>query len=607
MCGIVAYNGKSNAQERIIHGLEKLEYRGYDSAGIAVVDNGALKYVKSAGRLQNLKDKLEQNPVDGNCGIGHTRWATHGVPNEINSHPHLNTKEDIALVHNGIIENFSTLKEELIADGYTFKTETDTEVIANLLDKHYDGNLSSTVEKVISLLRGTFALAIISSRDPGTLVAARRENPLILGIAEDGVFAASDVPALLNYTRDVIYIENDEVATIQNDGSYSIRKFGEEVEKEIHHIEWSMESASKDGFDHFMIKEIYEQPKVLKDCLLRKVKNDFVDLGETSFTKEEILGFDKIYMSACGTAFHASEIGKRAIEDAIGKEVTAEIASEFKYNMPFLTENSLLIIVSQSGETLDTLTVLREAKDRGAKVLAITNVVGSSIDRESDKVIYCDAGPEISVASTKAYSTQLLSLYLLALDFGYKLGTYDKEFVTDIVKEFESLPEKVEKMFDSRDSIREIAKTIANKKSMFFLGRGLDYLSAKEGALKLKEISYINAVAMPSGELKHGSIALIEEGVPVVTLLSQMELFEKSISNIKEIKARGAYTIAIASEENSALRSVADEVILIPKTHDMYMPLLAVLPQQILAYETSVILGNDVDKPRNLAKSVTVE
>lgn len=607
MCGIVAYNGKSNAQERIIHGLEKLEYRGYDSAGIAVVDNGALKYVKSAGRLQNLKDKLEQNPVDGNCGIGHTRWATHGVPNEINSHPHLNTKENIALVHNGIIENFSTLKEELIADGYTFKTETDTEVIANLLDKHYDGNLSSTVEKVISLLRGTFALAIISSRDPGTLVAARRENPLILGIAEDGVFAASDVPALLNYTRDVIYIENDEVATIQNDGSYSIRKFGEEVEKEIHHIEWSMESASKDGFDHFMIKEIYEQPKVLKDCLLRKVKNDFVDLGETSFTKEEILGFDKIYMSACGTAFHASEIGKRAIEDAIGKEVTAEIASEFKYNMPFLTENSLLIIVSQSGETLDTLTVLREAKDRGAKVLAITNVVGSSIDRESDKVIYCDAGPEISVASTKAYSTQLLSLYLLALDFGYKLGTYDKEFVTDIVKEFESLPEKVEKMFDSRDSIREIAKTIANKKSMFFLGRGLDYLSAKEGALKLKEISYINAVAMPSGELKHGSIALIEEGVPVVTLLSQMELFEKSISNIKEIKARGAYTIAIASEENSALRSVADEVILIPKTHDMYMPLLAVLPQQILAYETSVILGNDVDKPRNLAKSVTVE
>lgn len=606
MCGIVAFNGLHDAEERIIQGLEKLEYRGYDSAGIAVIEDGDLKVTKAAGRLDALRDKLKDHPLKGTVGIGHTRWATHGVPTETNAHPHISSDGKIAVVHNGIIENFQRLKDDLMDRGYTFYSDTDTEVVANLIASKFHGDLKEAVESAIQEINGTFSLAVLAAEDPDKLVVTRRESPLILGISDGGIFAASDVPALLAYTRDVIYLDNDDIVVIDKDG-YRISNDGTFVEKEIQTVNWSMESAGKEGYDHYMIKEIFEQPRAIKDSLRRKVSDGFIDLKDQSFTKEEIEAFDHIYMSACGTAFHASQVGKRALEDALQQEVTAQIASEFRYNMPFLNENSLLIVVSQSGETGDTLAVLREAKLRGAKVLAITNVVGSSVDRESDKVIYCDAGPEISVASTKAYSTQLLSLYLLALDFGYKLGTYDEDDVRVAIEEFEALPEKIDGLLENIDELDPIADRLAKHPAVFYLGRGIDYLSAKEGALKLKEISYIHAQAMPAGELKHGSIALIEEGIPVVTLITQTPLVEKSISNIKEVKARGAYTIVITDEVSTQFDALADATIRIPFIPDLYAPILAVLPQQILAYKVSVLLGNDVDKPRNLAKSVTVE
>lgn len=606
MCGIVAFNGSKNAEERIVQGLEKLEYRGYDSAGIAVIDDGELRVTKAAGRLDALVEKLEKDPLKGNVGIGHTRWATHGVPTESNAHPHVSSDGKIAVVHNGIIENFQTLKDDLIKKGFTFYSETDTEVVANLIASKSDGDLKSAVEEAIKEVTGTFSLAVLSAEDPGKLIVTRRESPLILGLCDDGVFAASDVPALLAYTRDVIYLENDDVVTIDG-ANYQIFNDGKPVDRAVKKVEWSMESAGKEGFDHYMIKEIYEQPKAIKDSLRRKVTDGFIDLKDQSFTKEEIESFDHIYISACGTAFHASQVGKRAIEDAIGREITADIASEFRYNMNFLNEKSLLIVVSQSGETGDTLAVLREAKQRGAKVLAITNVVGSSVDRESDKVLYCDAGPEISVASTKAYSTQLLSLYLLALDFGYKLENYSKEDVAKAIETFDSVPEKIENILEDIDSLDPIAERLSKHDAVFYLGRGIDYLSAKEGALKLKEISYIHAQSMAAGELKHGSIALIEEGIPVVTIITQKELAEKSVSNIKEVKSRGAYTIVITDVEGPQFDEAADATIRVPAIDDLYAPILAVLPQQILAYKVSKLLGNDVDKPRNLAKSVTVE
>lgn len=606
MCGIVAFNGKANAEERILQGLEKLEYRGYDSAGIAMIDHGLLKVTKAAGPLNALEAKLRAHPLEGHNGIGHTRWATHGVPSEINAHPHVSSDHKVAVVHNGIIENFQAIKNRLMEEGFTFYSETDTEVVANLIASKLHGDLKAAVEEATKELRGTFSLAVLASDDPETLIVTRRESPLILGIADDGIFAASDIPALLAYTRDVIYLDNDDLVVIEN-GKYTIYNSGKVINKEVKTVEWSMESAGKEGYDHYMMKEIFEQPKAIRDCLRRKVKDGFVDFGDQSFTKDEIENFDHIYMTACGTAFHASQVGKRALEDAIQQEITAEIASEFRYNMPFLNENSLLIVVSQSGETGDTLAVLREAKQRGAKVLAITNVLGSSIDRESDKVIYCDAGPEISVASTKAYSTQLLSLYLLALDFGYKLGTYDEEAVKVAIEELSGVPEKIESILDHVDDLDPIAKRLASHPAIFYLGRGIDYLSAKEGALKLKEISYIHAQSMAAGELKHGSIALVEEGLPIVTIITQSLLVEKSISNIKEVKARGAYNIVITDDVSAHIDEVADDLIRIPAISDLYAPILAVLPQQILAYKVSVLLGNDVDKPRNLAKSVTVE
>ena len=606
MCGIVAYNGSESCKKKLLEGLEQLEYRGYDSAGIALLNENSIDVIKKSGNIDALIEKANNDPSEANIGIGHTRWATHGKPTEENAHPHVNNKKDIAIVHNGIIENYQILKEDLIKDGYSFYSETDSEVIANLIDKYYEKDLSTSVKKVVDLLEGSFSLAVISSRDPETLVLVRKESPLILGIIDNGVFAASDITAILNYTRDVIYLDDEEIVTIK-DGKYKIELKDKEVNKEIIHVDMSVEAASKNGYDHFMIKEIHEQPKVIEDSLIRKIKGDFINLGDTSFTKEEILSFDHIYLTACGTAFHAAEAGKISMEDALKKSVSAELASEFRYNMQFLTKDSLLIVLSQSGETADTLSVLREAKKRGAKVLAITNVVGSSIDREADKVIYCDAGPEISVASTKAYTAQLMALYLLSLDFGYKIGTYNEDYVSEIVREFKAYPALIKEYLEKDQVIDKIAEKIKDAPAVFYLGRGLDYLSAKEGALKLKEISYINSVAMPAGELKHGSIALIEEGVPIINIVTQKNLREKSLSNIKEVKARGAYTIVITQDIDKDIEQTYDICLQIPKCRDMYQAIFAVIPQQLLAYEVANKLGLDIDKPRNLAKSVTVE
>lgn len=606
MCGIVAYNGSESCKKKLLEGLEQLEYRGYDSAGIALLNENSIDVIKKSGNIDGLIEKANNDPSEANIGIGHTRWATHGKPTEENAHPHVNNKKDIAIVHNGIIENYQILKEDLIKDGYSFYSETDSEVIANLIDKYYEKDLSTSVKKVVDLLEGSFSLAVISSRDPETLVLVRKESPLILGIIDNGVFAASDITAILNYTRDVIYLDDEEIVTIK-DGKYKIELKDKEVNKEIIHVDMSVEAASKNGYDHFMIKEIHEQPKVIEDSLIRKIKGDFINLGDTSFTKEEILSFDHIYLTACGTAFHAAEAGKISMEDALKKSVSAELASEFRYNMQFLTKDSLLIVLSQSGETADTLSVLREAKKRGAKVLAITNVVGSSIDREADKVIYCDAGPEISVASTKAYTAQLMALYLLSLDFGYKIGTYNEDYVSEIVREFKAYPALIKEYLEKDQVIDKIVEKIKDAPAVFYLGRGLDYLSAKEGALKLKEISYINSVAMPAGELKHGSIALIEEGVPIINIVTQKNLREKSLSNIKEVKARGAYTIVITQDIDKDIEQTYDICLQIPKCRDMYQAIFAVIPQQLLAYEVANKLGLDIDKPRNLAKSVTVE
>ena len=608
MCGIVGYCGFESAEERIIHGLEKLEYRGYDSSGISILDcNAKIKTLKRVGKLNVLKEALSTYKLEGNIGIGHTRWATHGVPSDVNSHPHLSQNGSFSVVHNGIIENFLTLKTELMNQGFTFKSDTDTEVISNLFEYYDCGDFLETALKVVHALEGAYAIGVVSEKYPDQLIAIRNESPLLVGVEKNGYMIASDIPAVLNYTKDIISMNNGEMALIKQDSICFYNFEGETLDKKIEHTDLDIEKASKNGFDHFMLKEIFEQPEVLKQSLDTKFSKGMPNLGQESLSKEELSSIKNIYFTACGTAYHAAEVGMRAMEKLIHKKCQSEIASELKYYQPFIDEDSLIIVVSQSGETGDTLAAMREAKAKGAKILAITNVVGSSIAREAHKVIYCNAGPEISVASTKAYTTQLISLYALAIDFALKLDCLSNTDAEKYVKELYTLPSKVQELLDHQDNYKKLAGKIKNAKSIFYLGRGIDYLSAKEGALKLKEISYINAVSFQSGELKHGSIALLEDGVPVIFVISQENLVDKSISNIKEVKARGAYALAIAQENFEDVKEVTDDVIFIPKTYDIFTPVLSVLPQQLLAYETSLALGNDVDKPRNLAKSVTVE
>ena len=608
MCGIVGYVGKKNAQEVILQGLEKLEYRGYDSAGIAIVEDGVIKSEKFKGRLAVLSDFLEANPIKGSLGIGHTRWATHGAPSDENSHPHLNADNTIAVVHNGIIENYVSLKEDLIAKGYKFKSQTDTEVIVHLLDSLYEGNLLEAVNKLTSIIRGAYAIGVVCSKSPNEMVAVRNESPLIVGLGQDENFIASDIPALLKYTRDVCILENGETVHLTPEKVTIYSPDKKEVKRDKFTVDWDVESASKGGYDHFMLKEIHEQPTAIKDTLLRRLdENGKIKLDDIKLTKEDLEKISKVYIVACGTAYNAGLVGRYAIEKFAQIPVEPDIASEFRYREPFIDQNTLLIVISQSGETLDTLAAIREAKRKGARILSVTNVVGSSVARESDDVFYTWAGPEIAVASTKAYTTQMTELYMIALDLALTKGTITEEFYFDMIEKMKELPAKVEKILENYEDIKQVAKEIKDKHSAFYLGRGLDYQTAMEGALKLKEISYIHTEAFAAGELKHGTIALIEEGTPVIAIASQERLYEKMLSNIQEVKARGAYVIAIANENRKEIEAQADRVIYVPEVDDILAPVLTAVPTQLIAYYTSLIKGNDVDKPRNLAKSVTVE
>ncbi|MEG0846757.1 glutamine--fructose-6-phosphate transaminase (isomerizing) [Niameybacter sp.] len=609
MCGIVGFYGKQDAIAIILEGLSALEYRGYDSSGVAILDEKhLLKCVKEKGRLKVLEAVVKEEHMVGSIGIGHTRWATHGVPSKENAHPHLSEDETIAVVHNGIIENYLELKAELVEKGYTFVSDTDTEVIPHLIDLYDEGDFENAVYQALSRLKGAYALGIISSRYPDTFMATRKESPLVVGVKDGEYVVASDIPAILSFTRDVYYLDNHEVVILDKGHLRIQDSQGHLVNKTVTHIDWNKEAASKNGYSHFMMKEIYEQPTAIRETLGRRLdEKGHIHLDGIKLQKEDLQQIDKIYIVACGTAYHAGLVGKYAIEKLARIPVTVDIASEFRYSDPFIDRKTLLIVVSQSGETADTLAALKEAKRRGGRILAITNVVGSSVAREADDLFYTWAGPEIAVASTKAYTAQLVAFYILALHFAYTKGTLTEGGYTDYIQEVEALGTQVEIILSEKDHIQDVARILVEATSAFYLGRGVDYTTAMEAALKIKEISYLHTEAFAAGELKHGTIALIEEGTPVLAIATQDHLVEKMVSNMKEVKARGGYVIAIAKEDTPHIQQVADQVIEIPKTSDLLMPILAVVPTQLLAYYTSVLKGNDVDKPRNLAKSVTVE
>jgi len=608
MCGIVGYLGKKNATDILIEGLSKLEYRGYDSAGVAVIVDGSVTVEKYKGRLANLEEKIDSNKLNGNIGIGHTRWATHGVPSDLNSHPHTNEKQTIAVVHNGIIENYMVLKEWLQSEGYKFKSETDTEVIPHLIDYYYDGDLLDAFMKAVKKMEGSYALGVVCKDEPNKLVAVRKDSPLIVGVGEGESFIASDIPAVLNHTRNVYLLEDNEFVLMEN-GNVKIFDFNKnEVKKEIYHVTWNADAAEKGGYEHFMLKEIHEQPKAIKDTLTsRVVKGQKINLDSIKLTKEQIAEIDKIYIVACGTAYHAGVVGKHAIEKLAKIPVELEVASEFRYREPLINERTLMIVISQSGETADTLAALRLAKSENARVIAVTNVVGSSVAREADDVLYTWAGPEIAVASTKAYVTQLIAMYIIALYFAENKESIRTTEIDKIKAELLNLSEKAAEVLNQKEKVKAFAKKIYMDKDMYFLGRGLDYAVAMEGSLKLKEISYIHSEAYAAGELKHGPIALIEDDTTVIALATQEYLFEKMLSNIKEVITRGAKVIAIAMEGHDVIEKSVDEAIYIPRVMPIVAPILSVIPLQLLSYYISIEKGCDVDKPRNLAKSVTVE
>jgi len=610
MCGIVGYIGHRQSQPILLEGLKKLEYRGYDSAGIAVFTERGLEITKSVGRLANLEGRLRDDPLRGTVGIGHTRWATHGKPSDVNSHPHTDSSSKFSVVHNGIIENYLELKEELMHKGHRFQSETDTEVISHLIAAFYEGDIVKAVQKAVRKMRGAFALGVLTEHEPDRLVAVRYASPLIIGIGEGEKFIASDIPAILEHTRDIYILNDGEMAVLTRDGVELMTIEGNFITKEVFHVDWDLMTAEKGGFDHFMLKEIHEQPKAYRDTMRGRLSEDgrSVALTELSITPEQLREIDRVHIVACGTAMHAGLVGKTVIEQLARIPVETDVASEYRYRSPIITPKTLVIVVSQSGETADTLAALREAKRNGARVLAITNVVGSSVAREADDVIITLAGPEIAVASTKAYTSQLIAFYLLGLHMAQVLGTKDEAYIAHVLAAMQSLPEQVERILAQGETIKAVAESIAKHHNLFFIGRGVDYAVALEGSLKLKEISYIHSEAYAAGELKHGTLALIEEGVPVIALITQEDLREKTLSNIKEVKARGANVLGIINEgfEDEIAKSV-DRVFAIPRTIPLLTPALSVIPLQLLAYYASLALGHDVDKPRNLAKSVTVE
>ena len=606
MCGIVGYIGERDVQSILVNGLSKLEYRGYDSAGIAVMENDQLTVKKAEGRLRNLKGKLEQHPLKGTIGIGHTRWATHGEPSDANSHPHTDHTGKFSIVHNGIIENYMELKEALMEKGVEFSSETDTEVIVHLIADYYNGDIVSTVQTVIARLEGAYSLGVITEYEPDKLIAVRHSSPLVIGVGKGEHFIASDISAVIQHTRDVYVLQDGDLAVLTKDKVTMMKAdTGESVQRAIMRVDWDVEQVEKGGFEHFMLKEIHEQPLTLRKTMLDRInKTNHVVFEDLDLTPAD---FEKIYIIGCGTAYHAGLIGKNVIEKLTRIPVEVDIASEFRYRDPIVNDKSLVIVVSQSGETADTLAALQESQRRGAKVLAITNVASSTIARDADYVVPTMAGPEIAVASTKAYTAQLITFYLLGIYLAQEKGTLDDLNRESLVQALKELPMQVENVLDNAYELKLFSQSIKNKKNLFFIGRGLDFAVALEGSLKLKEISYIHSEAYAAGELKHGSLALVEEGTPIIALVTQQDLYEKTVSNIKEVKARGADVMGITLEGNVDLFNVVDEVCFIPKTNALFTPILTVVPLQLISYYTSLALGNDIDKPRNLAKSVTVE
>ena len=608
MCGIVGYLGKNKAQDILVEGLSKLEYRGYDSAGIAIMENGEIESDKCKGRLSNLQSKLEEKPIQGRIGIGHTRWATHGEPSDVNSHPHLNKDGSIAVVHNGTIENYIELKEELISLGYEFKSETDTEVIPHLVDHYYEGNLLDAVIKATKRMDGSYAIGVMTEKEPNKLIAVRKDSPLIVGIKPGETFIASDIPAILNHTRDIYLLEDNEFVVIEEDKVTILDDNKELINKEIFHVTWDAKSAEKGGYEHFMLKEIHEQPKAVKDTLTGRIAlGEKVKLDDIKITEEDLKNINRVYIVACGTAYHAGVVGKTILEKTIKVPVEIDVASEFRYREPIIDNKTLMIVLSQSGETADTLAALRLAKDNGARVLAITNVVGSSIARDADDVLYTWAGPEIAVASTKAYVTQLVMIYIVSLYFAELKNSMSLEEIEEMKAELLGISDKITEIFKQEEAIKKIAELDKDANDMYYLGRGLDYAVAMEGSLKTKEISYIHSESYAAGELKHGTIALIEEGTPVIAIATQEHLFDKTVSNVREVTTRGARVLGIAMEGHTAIENVVDSVIYIPRVNPILAPVLSVVPLQLFSYYIAKARGCDIDKPRNLAKAVTVE
>ena len=609
MCGIVGYVGDRQAAEFLLDGLSRLEYRGYDSAGIAVYDGENIRVAKSVGRLAALRDKIKGNVPVGSLGIGHTRWATHGRPSDVNSHPHTDCHGDFAIVHNGIIENYLSLKEELIAKGHVFKSETDTEVVVHLLEDVYTGDFVAAVRAVLARIEGSYALVFMSRRHPDMLICTKQDNPLIIGLGEGENFIASDIPAIISKTRRTYILSDGEVAVVRKNVVEVTNHLGAPVPKKVFEVTWNAEAAEKGGYEHFMLKEIHDQPKAVRDTMSQRITADkkAISFEELAWDADYLNSFNKIYIVACGTAYHAGLVGKYYIEKLARVLVEVDVASEFRYRDPIIDEHTLLIVVSQSGETSDTLAALKESKRRGAKTLAITNVVGSSIAREADQVVYTWAGPEIAVASTKAYTTQLVLFFMLALYMAEIKGAIAPARTAQLVTQLLEIPTQVSEILSDVEPIKTFAKQYGFNEDVFYIGRGLDYSVSLEGALKLKEISYIHAEAYAAGELKHGTLALIVEGVPVIALATQRNVYEKTLSNIKEVKARDAIVIGIAAEGDTELKKYVDHVIYVPATDEFIMPILSVIPLQLLSYYAAITRGCDVDKPRNLAKSVTVE
>ncbi len=612
MCGIVGYVGEEQAAPILLKGLSKLEYRGYDSAGIAVRndESGDISVIKAKGRLKILAEKTDNGrSVHGTCGIGHTRWATHGEPSENNAHPHCTDDRSVVLVHNGIIENYQEIKDKLLRSGYTFYSQTDTEIAVKLVDYYYKktGTPLEALTRAMLRIRGSYAFGVMFHDHPGKLYAARKDSPLIIGKCSSGCMIASDVPAILDMSRNVYYIDNLEVAELSGQEIHFYNIDREEIEKDMVEIKWDAESAEKGGYEHFMLKEIHEQPKAVQDMIGAYVKGNAIDFSEVGLTDDTLANLERIYVIACGSAYHVGMAGKYVLEDLAGIPVEVDLASEFRYRNPIIIPNSLIVIVSQSGETADSLAALRLAKEREVPVLGIVNVVGSSIARESDYILYTYAGPEISVATTKAYSTQLIAMYLMAIQAAKVRGKIDEARYEGLLTELKTLPDKIQKTLDDKERLQWFASKYANAKDVFFLGRGLDYAISLEGSLKMKEISYIHSEAYAAGELKHGPISLVEDGILVIGVLTQSALFEKTLSNMVEVKSRGAYLMGLTTYGNYSIEDTADFSVYVPNTESYFMTSLAIVPLQLMGYYVSVAKGLDVDKPRNLAKSVTVE